>query len=54
MGDVTSELSDTKEAHQNFNDDIACIGCHTSVIVTGQISYTYSGGEQRLGLTIGN
>jgi len=51
---VGAELNGTSEAHQGFNDDTACIGCHTSVAVSGSISYTYSGGQAYKGLTIGS
>ncbi len=50
---VTKELNAPGEAHKNFNDDVACIGCHTSTPVRGSISYTYSPPATRSGLTIG-
>jgi nitrate/TMAO reductase-like tetraheme cytochrome c subunit len=54
LGNVTQELNAVTEAHRNFDDDVACIGCHTSVAVTGSVSYVYSNGQERLGLKIGN
>jgi len=57
LGNVTAELESTTEAHREFNeetDSVACIGCHTSISVSGTISYSLSVPEQRMGLTIGN
>lgn len=54
MGDVSKELNSPTEAHNQFNDDTACIGCHTAVPVSGSISYSYSGKQTRSGLIIGN
>ncbi len=52
--DVANELSGSTEAHNQFTDDVACVGCHTTVAVSGAISYTYSGGDTRFGLKIGS
>jgi len=54
---VARELNNSKEAHNAFGaeaDDVACIGCHTGVAVSGSVSYTYSGTQTRFGLSIGN
>jgi len=55
LGNVSSELESATEAHKDFStdDSLACIGCHTGVSITGSISYTYSDGIVRNGLTIG-
>ena len=52
--DVGAELNNSREAHKNFNDEISCIGCHTSIAVTGSVSYTYENGQTEFGLKIGN
>jgi hypothetical protein len=54
MGDVNQELNSPKEAHKNFDDDTACIGCHTTVTITGSFSATYSQYQVRSGLKIGD
>ena len=52
--DVANELNASTEAHQNFNDDAACIGCHTQVEVSGTVTYQdYNNSVVRSGLTIG-
>jgi nitrate/TMAO reductase-like tetraheme cytochrome c subunit len=54
MFNVTQELSNTHEAHNTFRDDVACIGCHTSVKVQGAVSYTLTSGQNTHGLKIGD
>ncbi len=63
LNNVWNELNNTYEAHNGFTDpgvaavsqNIGCLGCHTRIQVTGEVSYTYSAGWQNvLGLNIGN
>ncbi len=51
--DVAVELGVTTEAHRNFaaadatsgtQNDLSCIGCHTYVTKSGQITYSYEPG----------
>lgn len=60
LQNVWDELSNATDAHQGFRDltraNAGCIGCHTRVTVTGEVSYTYSASAWQpvLGLYIGN
>jgi len=56
IGNVQDELSAASEAHNalDIDDSTACIGCHTGVSITGQISYSYSKGRSMKGIKIGD
>lgn len=58
-GGVNAELLDTDEAHKALNTSVGnmgCIGCHTTVTVTGSPTYSYSANNTVpvAGLYIGN
>lgn len=54
IGDAGNEIIASSEAHKGFNDDTACIACHTTVSITGSFSATYSQFQVRSGLIIGD
>ncbi len=58
LSTVWTNLSKTSDAHSRFANETlpnaGCLGCHTRVQITGEVSYSYTGKITQLGLTIGD